>query len=202
MPSATETAIRNVVGKGIMKVAAFNRKRLDAPETPHPFLTGIHAPMTTELTLDNLKVEGEIPRELDGRYLRIGPNPAKAPNPAAYHWFVGDGMAHGLRLKDGKALWYRNRWVRSKPVSAALGEAEKPGPRHPPGDTVNTNIIGHAGKTWALVEAGAYPVELTEDLETVAHNPFEGTLKHGFRRIHTVTRIRASCMPFATSVRT
>ena len=180
MPSATETAIRKVVGKGIMKVAAFNRNRLDAPDKPHPFLTGIHAPMTAEFTLDTLRVEGEIPRELDGRYLRIGPNPAKAPNPAAYHWFIGDGMAHGLRLKDGKVLWYRNRWVRSKPVSAALGEAEKPGPRHPPGDTVNTNIIGYAGKTWAVVEAGAYPVELTEDLETVAHNPFEGTLQHGF----------------------
>ncbi len=180
MPSTAETAIRKVVGKGIMKVASFNRNRMAAPDKPHPFLSGIHAPMTAELTLDDLKVEGQIPPELDGRYLRIGPNPATAPNPAAYHWFVGDGMVHGLRLKDGKALWYRNRWVRSKAVSSALGEEAKPGPRHAPSDTVNTNVIGYAGKTWAVVEAGGYPVELTDELETVAHNPFEGTLKHAF----------------------
>jgi len=44
------------------------------------------------------------------------------PNPARYHWFLGTGMAHGLRLRDGKAHWYRNRWVRSADVARTLGE--------------------------------------------------------------------------------
>ncbi len=180
MPSATETVIRNTVAKGIMKVAAFNRNRLPAPAQAHPYLSGIHQPMEHELTLENLPVQGSIPRELSGRYLRIGPNPVQPPNPAAYHWFTGDGMVHGLRLQGGQAQWYRNRWIRSKAVSAALGEARAIGPRHGGTDTVNTNVLGHAGKIWALVEAGGYPVELSAELGTVAHNPFEGTLQGSF----------------------
>jgi carotenoid cleavage dioxygenase len=89
-------------------------------------------------------------------------------------------MVHGVRLKDGKALWYRNRWIRSKAVSRALGEPEAPGPRNGLSDTVNTNVLGHAGALWALVEAGGYPVRLGEDLQTLAHDPFGGTLKGGF----------------------
>lgn len=180
MPSPIENVIRGTVNKVIMQVAAFNRSRMAAPDAPHPFLSGIHKPMEREVTLDDLQVHGTIPPELDGRYIRIGPNPAKPPNPAAHHWFVGDGMVHGLRLQGGKALWYRNRWIRSNAVSAALGEPPAPGPRHGASDTVNTNVLGHAGKTWALVEAGGYPVELDDELRTVAHNPFGGTLRGSF----------------------
>jgi carotenoid cleavage dioxygenase len=180
MASPLETLIRGTVTKGILKVAEFNRNRLAEPDQPHPFLTGIHTPMTGELTLRDLAVTGTIPPELDGRYIRIGPNPVQPPNPAAYHWFIGDGMVHGVRLRAGKALWYRNRWIRSRAVSAALGEPPARGPRHGNSDTVNTNVLGHAGKTWALVEAGGYPVELDDDLDTVAHNPFEGSLHGSF----------------------
>lgn len=180
MTSKFESLIRDTVNMGLMKVAEFNRDRMAEPNAPHPFLTGIHEPMNRELTLDRLEVRGTIPPELDGRYIRIGPNPAKPPNPAAHHWFVGDGMVHGVRLKGGKALWYRNRWIRSNAVSAALGEPPAPGPRHGASDTVNTNVLGHAGKTWALVEAGGYPVQLDDELQTVAHNPFDGTLHGSF----------------------
>lgn len=180
MTNPIESLIRGAVAKGAMKVAEFNRSRLAPPEAPHPFLSGIHAPMTAELTLTDLAVEGAIPPELDGRYLRIGPNPLQAPNAAAHHWFVGDGMVHGIRLQGGRARWYRNRWIRSRAVSAALGEEPAPGPRHGGNDTVNTNVLGHAGKTWALVEAGAYPVVLDEELGTVAHDPFGGSLHGAF----------------------
>ena len=180
MASPVEQMIRRTVARGAMKVAAFNRERLAAPDTPHPYLTGIHQPMQHELSLDDLRVDGVIPPELDGRYLRIGPNPVTPPNPGAYHWFVGDGMVHGVRLQGGRAVWYRNRWIRSRAVSAALQEAEAPGPRSGMGDTVNTNVLGHAGKTWAVVEAGAFPVEIDADLGTVAHNPFGGTLHGSF----------------------
>jgi carotenoid cleavage dioxygenase len=145
----------------------------------HPFLTGIHEPMKNERTITDLKVTGQIPADLDGRYVRIGPNPATPPNTAAYHWFLGDGMIHGVRLKNGKAEWYRNRWIRSTAVSKALGEPEAPGPRAT-FDTVNTNFVGHAGSTWAVVEAGGYPVRVGPDLETIAHDPFGGSLKGSF----------------------
>ena len=180
MASAPETFIRNVVNKSIEKVVAFNRNRMPQPAKPHPFLTGVHEPMDTELTLNELAVEGSIPHELNGRYLRIGPNPIEPPDAASYHWFLGDGMVHGLCLKGGRALWYKNRWIRSHAVTAALGEPPSLGPHRTDFDTVNTNVLSHAGKTWALVEAGTCPVELDDDLNTVAYNPFEGSLKSSF----------------------
>ncbi len=174
-----ETAIRSAVGKGIELLADYNRKRLPMPAAPHPFLSGIHEPMTGEMTLVDLPVTGTIPPQLNGRYLRIGPNPIEA-NPAAYHWFTGDGMVHGIAVKDGKALWYRNRWIRSKAVAKAIGERPAPGERHGGFDTVNTNVVDIAGRTWALVEAGSYPVELDETLGEQTYNPFDGTLEGSF----------------------
>ena len=59
MSSSIENLIRGTVTKGIMKVAEFNRSRLAEPETPHPFLTGVHTPMDREWTLDQLRVTGK-----------------------------------------------------------------------------------------------------------------------------------------------
>lgn len=179
MASSVETLIRSAVGKGISKVAEFNRDRLKS-DKPHPYLTGIHKPMEAELTLTDLKVTGTIPPELDGRYIRIGPNPAAPVNPASYHWFIGDGMVHGVKLKGGKAEWYRNRWIKSRAVTTYLGLPEAPGIRAPLTDNANTNVLGHAGETWAVVEAGGFPVRINEELETIAHDPFGGTLKKSF----------------------
>ncbi|MEE9432993.1 MAG: carotenoid oxygenase family protein [Sphingorhabdus sp.] len=179
MPSKVETLIRKAVTKGVTKVAEHNAARLKSDEQ-NPYLHGIHAPVNKELTLTDLSVTGSIPAELDGRYLRIGPNPIVPPVEAAYHWFIGDGMVHGVRLKDGKALWYRNRWIRSTPVTRAMGIDAAPGPRNGDSDTVNTSILGFAGATWAIVEAGGYPVRIDEELNTIAHDPFGGTLKQSF----------------------
>lgn len=75
----------------------------EAKQVAHPFLWGIHRPMEDELTLTELEVRGAIPQALRGRYLRTGPNPVAADS-ASYHWFTGDGMVHGLAIRDGKAL--------------------------------------------------------------------------------------------------
>jgi carotenoid cleavage dioxygenase len=147
---------------------------------PNPFLTGIHQPMTRELVIENLPVTGAIPAALDGRYLRIGPNPAGPVDPATHHWFTGDGMVHGLSLEGGKARWYRNQWIRSTRAAAALGVEPAPGPRRPPGDTVNTNVLGFAGHVYAMVEAGSTPVEIGETLDSIAYSDFGGTLKGSF----------------------
>ena len=175
MASNVENLIRGAVTKGIVKVADFNRKRLLRPADAHPFLTGIHKPMTEEFTLEALRVDGEIPASLTGRYLRNGPNPAAQPDPASYHWFAGAGMVHGIRIKGGKADWYRNRWVRGTEACAVLDEELPPGPRDN-NDAANTNVVGIAGRTFAIVEAGGKPVELGYELNTIAHNPFDGTL--------------------------
>ncbi|MCP3736129.1 carotenoid oxygenase family protein [Sphingomonas sp. RP10(2022)] len=173
-----ENWIRQSLAKGVEALAGYNRKRLREPAGGNPFLTGIHAPMTEEATLTELSVTGTIPAGLDGRYLRIGPNPVD-PDPASYHWFSGDGMVHGLAIENGRALWYRNRWIRSDEVAAARGVEPAPGPRHD-FDMVNTNVVSIGGRTFALVEAGSYPVELSESLEAQTYNPFDGSLKGSF----------------------
>ncbi|MEU8633369.1 carotenoid oxygenase family protein [Amycolatopsis sp. NPDC048633] len=144
------------------------------------FLEGNFAPVSREHTITELAVTGRIPDFLDGRYLRNGPNPLSEVDPAAYHWFMGDGMVHGVRLRDGKAEWYRNRWVRNPAVAATL-EGEDAS-RFCGLDALgaNTNVIGHAGKTLALVEAGAPIYELTDELDTVGRCDFDGTLPGGY----------------------
>lgn len=175
---ALDAVVGAVASPVIARIAAFNRSRLPPLDAPHPLLTGVHAPMTRELTLEDLAVEGQIPRDLDGRYVRIGPN-AVDPDPRSYHFFVGDGMLHGVRINGGRALWYRNRWIRSDAVAATLGVAPAPGPRHV-FDTVNTSVIDHAGSGWALVEAGSTPVRFDEFLENQRYDDFLGTLPGSF----------------------
>ncbi len=132
--------------------------------TTNSYLAGNFGPVTEEVTAFDLEVTGTIPEGLDGRLLRNGPNPhLPVEDPSTYHWFTGEGMVHGLRLRGGRAEWYRNRWVRGD---------EGFGP--------NTNVVGHAGRTWALVESGPLPVELTEELESVGTNGFDGTLQEGY----------------------
>jgi carotenoid cleavage dioxygenase-like enzyme len=144
------------------------------------FLQGSFAPVIEESTAFDLPVTGTIPAELTGRYLRNGPNPMGLDDPN-YHWFLGAGMVHGVRLRDGKAEWYRNRWVRSKAVAAALGEDWPGGPVHENMDfAANTHIIGHGGRTLATVEAGPLPYELTYELDTVGSCDFGGSLPGGF----------------------
>jgi carotenoid cleavage dioxygenase len=149
--------------------------------TANPYLEGNFAPVLEEVTATDLPVTGHIPEALSGRYLRNGPNPSVPPEPSAYHWFTGDGMVHGIRLHDGRAEWYRNRWVRSAAVAEALGEKPRPGAVHAGMDFApNTNVIGHAGRTFAIVEAGARPYELSNELETIGPCDFGGTLEGGY----------------------
>ena len=62
-----------------------------------------------------------------------------------HHWFLGEGMVHGVRLRDGQAQWYRNRWVRSaerrRRRSASRCAARPAGLDF----AANTNVLEHAG---------------------------------------------------------
>ena len=90
-------------------------------------------------------------------------------------------MVHGIRLREGRAEWYRNRYVGSTTISALRGEPDIPGRNwNGNGSGPNTNVGGFAGTTWAMVEAGGCPVELTYELDTVARNDFFGTLPGAF----------------------
>jgi carotenoid cleavage dioxygenase len=146
--------------------------------TENPFLAGNYGPVPSETTSFDLPTDGALPPELNGRYLRIGPNPY-APPQGEYHWFLGDGMVHGVELRDGTANWYRNRWVRTETITRALDEPTTPGPKPPMYDASNTHVIGHAGRILSLTE-GAMPYELSTQLDTVTRCDFGGPLPTGF----------------------
>lgn len=176
MGSAT---VNNAISQSVRWMTRQLKKRV--PYNDHnAYLEGPFAPVLREHSATDLSVAGTIPTQLNGMLLRIGPNPLEVANPGAYHWFMGDGMVHGLRLQQGNALWYRSRFVGVNNVNQSLGRPRPPGPRRGPFDTVNTNIIGYQGKLWALVEAGSYPVELDWDLNTVRHGLFNGNADRSF----------------------
>ncbi|XP_031395854.1 carotenoid 9,10(9',10')-cleavage dioxygenase-like [Punica granatum] len=77
---------------------------------PQHYLSGNFAPVQIETppTAD-LPVRGHIPECLNGQFMRVGPNSKFAPI-AGYHWFDGDGMIHGMRIRNGKAT-YASRYV-------------------------------------------------------------------------------------------
>lgn len=123
-----------------------------------------HPSVTEEVTAFDLPVIGDLPLELNGRYLRNGPNPIDEVDPSAHHWFSGDGMVHGIRIREGKAEWYRNRYVGSTSVSASRGTPDIPGPNwNGSGNGPNTNVGGFAGTTWAMVESGGCLNEFLSD---------------------------------------
>jgi carotenoid cleavage dioxygenase-like enzyme len=90
----------------------------------HPYRTGPWRPQTTEWDADDLTVvEGEVPADLDGVYLRNTENPLH-PAVKAYHPFDGDGMLHVVGFREGKTF-YRNRFVKT---DGFLAENEAGGP--------------------------------------------------------------------------
>jgi carotenoid cleavage dioxygenase-like enzyme len=120
------------------------------------------APISFEADAPFLKVQGELPRELNGTLYRNGPNPQFEVSGA--HWFSGDGMLHAFHLENGRAS-YRNRWIRT-PKWQAEHDAGRAlfggfGRKLPDVQEItttdsgvaNTNIIFHAGRLLALEEA-------------------------------------------------
>ena len=145
---------------------------VNAPSGDTPFwMTGNFAPVDELVDVADLTVTGEIPRELNGRYLRNGPNPNAHPSA---DWFLGEGMIHGVELSDGKANWYRNRYVETPLLDVDVITNEN---RMIPGNSLaNTHIVGHAGKILALQETQV-PIEMTRGLETVGPYSFGGKLE-------------------------
>jgi carotenoid cleavage dioxygenase-like enzyme len=149
-----------------------------APPTTAPFdrsvpwwLQGNFAPVTEEVEAVELSVRGALPPELSGLYARNGSNPRTGESP---HWFLGDGMVHGVRLERGRATWYGNRWVRTPLYEASVGF----GDGVPGGTTTQSNVslFTHGGRLLSSGEIG-FPYELSpDDLSTVGPHDFGGRL--------------------------
>ncbi len=165
---------------------------IDITAPDNPFLRGLFGPVGREITADNLEVEGEIPRDLYGSYLRNGPNPIFQPR-GRYHWFDGDGMIHAIHFENGRAS-YRNRWIRTEGFVAERqarhaiwpGLMDKPDPSAPRGagsdgwlkDTANTDVVYHNGHALALWYQCGLPYKIDAfTLETLGIETFSGGLK-------------------------
>ena len=135
-------------------------------------LSGNFAPVPDEIDAVDLRVTGELPAELSGRYLRNGPNP-RSPSD---HWFTGDGMVHGVRISGGRARWYRNRFVRTDSFEESFPLYNGDGSRNLHASKANTHIVRHAGKLLALVES-SLPYEIDAELNTLGCHDFGGRLR-------------------------
>jgi carotenoid cleavage dioxygenase len=139
------------------------------PARPYWEQGGFRA-VSEEVEATSLEVTGALPPELRGLYVRNGSNPRSGRSP---HWFLGDGMLHGVRIERGRAVWYRNRWVRTPLMEAGSGFEEIPGGSN---NQSNVAVVHHAGRLLTLGEVG-WPYELrTSDLSTVGPFDFGGKL--------------------------
>ncbi|MFD0361181.1 carotenoid oxygenase family protein [Nocardia sp. GCM10030253] len=154
----------------------------------NPYLEGPYAPQPDEITATDLTVlHGAIPKDLDGVYVRNGPNPQFAPI-GRYHWFDGDGMLHAVHFENGRAT-YRNRYVRTAEFEAerAAGTALwrgviEPWDGNPAGDrrernAANTDVVFHHGNLLATWYRAGKPYALDPiTLETKGIDTFNATL--------------------------
>ena len=144
----------------------------DIPKTEkklHWHLIGNWAPVKEEITEHNLEIKGEVPRDLNGLFVRNGMNPVSGYSD---HWFFGNGMLHGIYLENGKAS-YKNRYVKTPYYENDLNVISSFGDLS--ASPANTHIVNHAGKLLALEET-SLPWELNRDLETIGVEDYKGKL--------------------------
>ncbi|KAJ4905133.1 hypothetical protein Rs2_19084 [Raphanus sativus] len=177
---------------------------------PLHYLSGNFAPVRDETppVKDLPVVHGFLPECLNGEFVRVGPNPKFDPV-AGYHWFDGDGMIHGVRIKDGKAT-YVSRYVKTSRLKQEefFGAAKFMKIGDLKGflgllmvylqqlrtklnvldvsyghGTANTALVYHHGKLLALSEADKpYVVKVLEDgdLQTLGMMDYDKRLTHSF----------------------
>ena len=151
--------------------------------TDHPYLSGAWRPIHEEHDAPHeaLQVIGDIPRDLDGLYVRNGHNQVHEPL-GQYHPYDGDGMLHSMRIQNGRAH-YRNRFIRTTGFLAeqAAGKSLWPGiiePRRATRrgwgaigamkDNAGTDVKLHQGKIIATMSQCGEPYRLDpETLETL-----------------------------------
>lgn len=141
------------------------------PNVPF-WMQGGFAPVADELHTTDLRITGALPAGLDGLYVRNGSNPASGPSP---HWFLADGMVHGVRLAGGKAAWYRNRFLDTPMYRDGKGMLSGGAPGGANNQS-NVSVFHHAGKLLSSGEVGL-PYELSiDDLSTVGPHDYGGRL--------------------------
>ncbi|KAG9151861.1 hypothetical protein Leryth_002133 [Lithospermum erythrorhizon] len=197
---------------------------------PLQYLSGNFGPILEETPpCNDLPIRGHLPECLNGEFVRVGPNP-KLPPVAGHHWFDGDGMIHGIRIKDGKAT-YVSRYVKTSRLKQEeffgaakfmkigdlkgffglcmvymqmLREKLKVLDVSYGMGTANTALVYHHGKLMALSEADKpYIVKVLEDgdLQTIGMLDYDKRLAHSFTAHPKVDPFTGEMFSFGYSTR-
>nr|AAT68189.1 carotenoid cleavage dioxygenase 1 [Petunia x hybrida]WRM38006.1 carotenoid cleavage dioxygenase 1 [synthetic construct] len=199
---------KGITAKAIDLLEKVIIKLMHDSSKPLHYLSGNFAPTDETPPLNDLPIKGHLPECLNGEFVRVGPNPKFAPV-AGYHWFDGDGMIHGLRIKDGKAT-YVSRYVRTSRLKQEeffegakfmkIGDLKglfglftvymqmlraklKILDTSYGNGTANTALVYHHGKLLALSEADKpYALKVLEDgdLQTLGMLDYDKRLLHSF----------------------
>lgn len=174
----------------------------------NPFLAGNFAPIRREIESEALTVIGELPAALSGIFVRNGPNP-QFPPLGQYHWFDGDGMLHGVEIRDGKAS-YRNRYIHTagfiaereagKAIWTGLLEPMQTDLPTPMKNTANTALVRHGGQFLALWEGGAPHAIALPELDTQGQYTFGDRLQSPFTAHPKVDPVTGEMLFFGYSL--
>jgi carotenoid cleavage dioxygenase len=180
-----------------MKVERLAPVKTSLRPSNHPYLNGAWTPLFEEVNATELDViEGTIPADIDGVYLRNTENQIHQPL-GRFHPFDGDGMVHQIDFRGGEAT-YRNRFVRTRcfAVEQEAGRSLWGGLADPvklserPGfgaqgalkDSSSTDIVVHAGRALSTFyqcgEAYCLDPETLEQSGVAGWVPLEGISAH------------------------
>lgn len=153
------------------------------PNTPD--FTGLLRPSRAEFDAFDLEIEGTLPREIDGTFFRVQPDPLYPPEIEHDIFFNGDGCVTAIDLHGGRARM-RQRFVQTERYTltreaqrAVFGRYRNPFTYDPSvqghdGTTSNTNVQPFNGRLLALKEdALPYALDL-ETLDTLGRHTFDG----------------------------
>ena len=163
----------------------------------HPYLNGAWTPLHEEVdALDLDVIEGAIPRDIDGVYIRNTENQVHQPL-GRFHPFDGDGMLHRIDFHNGRAN-YSNRWVRTRCFNAEqeaagslwgglmdrveLSKRAGFGAHGGLKDSSSTDVVIHAGKALStFYQCGEAYIVNPDTLETegvAPWGPLDGVSAH------------------------
>ena len=165
---------------------------ISLPALPPPSWLKAFRDLDHSYAFQRQRVEGQLPLELQGTLVRVGPVSFGVGGQRYGHWFDGDGGVLGVRLEKGEA--YAAARAVETPSIQAEREAGKvlysnygtPAPslwRRLFGgvkNAANTSALAWNGRLFALVEA-AQPTELSlHDLRTIGETDLGGVLGPSF----------------------
>ncbi|GFF57523.1 lignostilbene-alpha,beta-dioxygenase isozyme III [Aspergillus udagawae] len=150
-----------------------------------PQFLGFMKPCRVEGDVSQLEVYGEIPKEIDGVFYRVMPDPQLPPFVENDPWFNGDGNVAAFRIQDGRAS-FRQRYVRTEKFvrereaqRALLGKYRNKftdAVEFKVRSTANTNVVFFNGQLLALKEDSPPYAMDPVTLETKGLYDFEGQL--------------------------